>query len=378
MNKKILYIANARMPTEKAHGIQIAKMCEAFANSGREVTLLLPKRKNNIHTDIFDYYNIPKTFGVKKIFCWDVIKLDKVFGRFAFYLQSLSFALSVFIYTKKHNHEYDFVYTRDLLPIFFLSKKRRMVFEAHNFPKIKSKIYTKLLLKVYKIIVITEPLKQKFLDKNKNAEIFVAPDAVDINKFSIKKTKEGCRKELNLPLEKKLILYTGHLYKWKGAHTLLEASNFFKDEILVFVGGTDKDIASFTQKIKTRRFENVLVLGHKKYETIPEYMCAADVLVLPNSGESKISKQYTSPMKLFEYMAANRPIVASDLPSIREILDEKNSVLVEPDNPEALAIGIKIALVGGKSIEDIVEEASKKVKAYTWDKRVENILKFLD
>ena len=63
---KILYIANARMPTEKAHGIQIMKTCEAFAELGHEVELILPWRFNPIKEDIFEYYNVKKNFKIKK------------------------------------------------------------------------------------------------------------------------------------------------------------------------------------------------------------------------------------------------------------------------------------------------------------------------
>jgi glycosyltransferase involved in cell wall biosynthesis len=86
---------------------------------------------------------------------------------------------------------------------------------------------------------------------------------------------------------------------------------------------------------------------------------------------------YMSPLKLFEYMASKRPIVASDLPSIREILNEQNSVLVEPDNPEKLAEGIKRILADNNFAEKISNQAFQDVQQYTWQKRVEQILGFV-
>ena len=55
---KILYIANARIPTEKAHGFQICKMCEQLSLQGAEVELIVPKRKNKITQDVFQYYDL--------------------------------------------------------------------------------------------------------------------------------------------------------------------------------------------------------------------------------------------------------------------------------------------------------------------------------
>src|SRR3989338_2603983 len=81
-SKKLVYVANLRLPTEKAYGIQITKTCEALADSGLEVTLISPKRKNpNIKENIFDYYSVKKIFSDKLVdapdFYWPGI-LDKI------------------------------------------------------------------------------------------------------------------------------------------------------------------------------------------------------------------------------------------------------------------------------------------------------------
>ncbi|MCG2808867.1 MAG: glycosyltransferase, partial [Candidatus Portnoybacteria bacterium] len=122
---------------------------------------------------------------------------------------------------------------------------------------------------------------------------------------------------------------------------------------------------------------NILILGHRPYSEIPYYLKAADVLVLPNSGKEEISKSWTSPMKMFEYMASQRPIVASDLISLREILNENNAVLVEPDNSRALAEGIMSALKKDDFSAKILIEAWQNVQKYTWTERVKNILLFI-
>ena len=118
--------------------------------------------------------------------------------------------------------------------------------------------------------------------------------------------------------------------------------------------------------------------GYRPPSEIPLWLKAADVLVLPNSAKKDISKFYTSPMKLFEYMASKRPIVASNLPSLREILNKENAILlVEPDNPEALAQGIKQAMEDRNLVQTITQNAYDDVQNYTWEKRAEKILKFI-
>lgn len=376
---KLIYAANVRMPTEKAHGIQIMKMCEAFAKAGNEIELAAASRFNHIKEAVFEYYGVEKKFKIKKFFCLDVMPLERFFGRSAFIIQAFSFFVSIFpwIIFKKA----DVVYIRDkfLLPLSLF--KSNIVFEAHDFPG-NYFLYSIFLKKTKKIIVITRKLKDVFIEKGIGEnKILVAPDGIDIEKFDIQCSMPEARKKLRLPQDKKIIVYTGHLYKWKGADTLLKAAEKFKninsgfDVLFVFAGGTEKDIADFEKK--AGNLNNVKIVGHRPHFEIPYWLKAADVLALPNSGKEKISKYWTSPLKLFEYMSSKRPIVASDLPSLREILNENNAILVKPDDAGDLAEGMRKALKRDGLADKISLQAFNDVKNRTWDERAANILKFM-
>ena len=126
------------------------------------------------------------------------------------------------------------------------------------------------------------------------------------------------------------------------------------------------------------KLNNVLILSHKPHKEIPFFLRAADVLILPNSAKEEISKHYTSPLKLFEYMASIRPIVACDLPSVREILNDKNSVLFKPDNVDELNEGIKKVLNNNFLGEELAKKARENIEDYTWQKRAEKIINFID
>jgi glycosyltransferase involved in cell wall biosynthesis len=374
---KLVYITNNRLPTEKAHGIQIAKMCEAFVGDGVDLKLVYPKRRNPFDGDFFDYYKLDKSFELIQIWSFDLVG---IIPRIGFRIQSLTFAISSYLYLLKDKYK-GIVYSRDpfssLLLLF--NKKIKVVFEIHSLPR-EIKFYHRFLFsRVYKFVAISNGLKNDLIKLDiPDYKIFVDPDGVDLKTFqNIHKSKEELRDKLDLPQDKKIILYTGHLYSWKGAHTLARASKHLPSKfVMVFVGGTEGDLKKFTRFIGENKFKNVILLGYQKPEKIPYYLKAADILVLPNSGKEKISSHYTSPMKLFEYMASGVPIIASNLPSIKEVLDNKNAIFFESDNSEDLAEKIQKSLKDINLLDKISNNALRDIKEYTWRKRAERINNF--
>ncbi|MBT4850333.1 glycosyltransferase [Candidatus Parcubacteria bacterium] len=370
---KVLYIANNRIPTEKAHGIQIAKMCEAFERFS-ELKLIVPKRNNFIQKDIFDYYKLENNFEIKYL---SAIDLVGTIPRFGFWLSSWSFAKKAKKYLSFKKYK-GVVYSRDLFVLWLLkdNKNYDLVYEIHNFPK-NLNYFHKKLFPYLKFVAISNGLKKELLNFGiKEERVLASHDGVDLKQFDIQLSKKEAREKLDLDQNKKIALYAGHLYDWKGAQTLADASKFLdQNTTVVFIGGTDKDIETFQEKNKD--YKNILIAGRKPHEKVPIYLRAADALILPNSGKEKVSRYYTSPMKLFEYMASGRPIVASALPSIKEVLNDKNAILFEPDSPDSLAKGIKTALLDEGFSAKISQQALVDVAKYSWDTRSKNIINFI-
>ncbi|CAN5165608.1 N/A [soil metagenome] len=368
MNKnKLVYIANIRIPTEKAHGIQIMEMCQAFAEQGIEVELVVPHRRNSLHEDPFVYHNLPKTFKITKLPSLDLIR----FGWIGFWIQQVTFALSAGFYMLGR---FELCYTRDpLIAVLFESLSQQIIWEGHRG---ETNILIKMLIRMgARMVMITHGLKDLYVGMGARPEnILVAPDAVDMEKFSKIGTKEESRQKSGIT-SRTVILYTGHLYGWKGAHTLADAAKFLPEDIKIyFVGGTETDLVLFREQYG--HVKNIEIVGKKPHKDMPHYVGSADILVIPNSGKEDISKLYTSPMKLFEYMASGRPIIASNLPSIREILNESNAYFFESDNPEDLARVIKHVLKDMNTAEQKAKIALQVVQNYSWDKRAQIILDF--
>ncbi|MFH1938393.1 MAG: glycosyltransferase family 4 protein [Patescibacteria group bacterium] len=377
---KMIYLANVRIPTEKAHGVQIMKMCQAFQKAGLDIELVVAKRSNPQFKNIspFDYYGISQKFPIKKLWLVDVVGW-RFLGVFSVLIPNITFALSAFFHLlfKKA----DIIYSRDEFSLFFLSFfKKNLVLELHTFPNSKLFLYKWLFKRIKKIVVINNRLKQVVVDLGIEPDkILVAHDGVDLEQFIIKESKEECRRKLNFSLDKKIVIYTGQLFKWKGVYILAEASKFLDDNFrIILVGGMKKDIVKLEEFIQKENLGKVIILGHQILDSIPFYLKSADVLVLPNSAKERISREWTSPMKMFEYMASQRPIVASDLPSLREILNENNAILVKPDDIQDLANGINQSLKNPDFSAKMSKQAFKNVQNYTWMKRAKKILDFLN
>src|SRR3989344_328218 len=312
--RKLIYLADMRLPTDWAHGIQIMKMCEAFAQTGIEVELVVPRRFNKIKENPFQYYNIRRKFKITKLPCIDLMPLSA--SKLIFLLEKLSFlvAAKFFLSLKKFN----ILYTREPLAGLFW---KNFILEAHVLPKRIKSINLYFWQRAKALVVLTNFIKDKMTAIGVTAEkILVAPDGVDVADFNLPLSPAQARQAIGLPADKKLVIYSGSfsLYSWKGVDVLLEAAHYLPDNaIVVLVGGSEAEVQSIKSKITT---DNVLLVGRQPYAKISYYLAAADVLVLPNKAGDIMSEQYTSPLKMFEYMASGRPIVASDLAGLREIL----------------------------------------------------------
>lgn len=375
---KTLYLLfYGRFPSEKAASLFAAKSCEAFADEGLKVVLLVPRRLFRDKQDPFSYYHIQQNFDVVFLPTIDFLFLG-FFQKFFFFLGYFFFSISSSIYLLFKADKNDIIYSNESLPLFFATLFFNNTFyEMHDFPESKLSLFGFFLNRV-RFALVHNRWKISHLHevfKMNPAKILHEPNAVDIRDFDIEITKKEARKKIQLPIDKKIAIYTGHLYGWKGVDTLAESAKLLPSEyLIVFVGGTDADVANFRKKYGNE--PRILIAGNKKHQDIPVWQKAADLLVLPNTAKEKISKYYTSPMKLFEYMASRRPVVATDIPSIREIADDTTAIFVTPDDPQSLMKGIKEAIKNKQHAEKISENAYQYVLKHTWKERAKRIISF--
>lgn len=347
---KITYIANIRIPTEKAHGLAIMKMCEAFADNGITVELVVPRRKNHIKENYFQYYGIKENFKITELWCLDLVR----FGKIGFWIEVLTFSerLAWYVIFKK-----GIFYTRDEFIAFFLKILGKKVFwEAHT---AKRYLWKYLLKIVDGVITISGGLKTYYVSKGFGLDkVIVAHSGVDSSKFDFNKDKAELRKELSLPQDKKIVAYIGKrntMGEGKGVEEL--------ENILKSLAEKDADIYP-------------LIVSNAPLRLLPSYMKSSDILVMNYPNLVHYAK-YMSPLKLFEYMSSGTPIVSSDLPSIREILGEEDAYFFEPDNAQSLAKVIDKVFEKYDEAKVKADKALEKVRQYSWKKRAESIVSFI-
>lgn len=357
---KIQYLAFIRLPTEKAHGLQIMKTCEALAEEGHEVELVIPGRRSHIEDDAFSYHGSAQNFKITELKTPDFVQA----GPLGFLISLVCFAEAAV--WRKAYWDADVIFSRDAVVLFqHILLGRTLVYEAHNNPSWVSILVAK---RAKTVVSISEGLKQAYVVEGVPPEkITVVPDAVDLKLFENSLSKIDARRRLGIPEGEKVALYVGRIDGGKGADVFAACSEFLPKGMRAVLIGSGPLLHNL-KSTHTKAF----FLPETKYADLPNVLPAADVLVLPNSGSKTESARNTSPLKLFAYMASGVPIVASDVPAIREVLADDSAVFVRPDDAHELAEGIRASVEGGGGGKG--EKAKSLATKYSWGSRAKRIL----
>ena len=251
---KLLYISLMRLPTEKAHGLQIMQNCEAFADAGCDVTLWVARRWNSAEmravADPYAYYGVRANFKVRRIPCIDIFPLfppDGAGARIAFYILQLSYALVsaiLLLFTRA-----DIFYSRDefvLSLLLRLKARSSLAYEAHQFPQSGrgAALQRHVLAKVGSVIAITPRLKADLISQRgaDPARVILAHDGIQRARFADIPDQATARGEIGWSREAFIVGYVGRLHTVgmdKGAGTLVEALAPIEGAHLALVGGPD-------------------------------------------------------------------------------------------------------------------------------------------
>lgn len=274
----------------------------------------------------------------------------------------------------------DLVYTRTASQAkYCIDRKLPVILEAHfgqgaEFDMLP-KIATKPELK--RIVTISPFLRETYAQIGVPVEkILVAPDAVDLSRYEDHSSANLTRVQLGLPTDKTLVTYCGHLYEGRGIDLILQAAAILPDLQFLIIGGQEEDLNEW--RALARHLSNIQFQGYVPNSLVPNYLNLSDILLMPYSSR-EVNSRWMSPMKLYEYMAARKPIVASDFPALRETLtNEVNALLVPPDDPLALAQAIHRLDTDPILRDSLADAAWETVQPHTWRNRAAAVLSGMD
>lgn len=368
--RPLIYLADTVIPSTTANSVHIMKICEAFSAAGHAVELWVPEGPSQTVAlgEIFAYYHILTPFKV----CF----FKRRRGALAKLRQSLEVVRSL----KKRNHTP--VYTRDLYTsVIAVNLGLPVIFEWHHFRKNYrypfAFLYRRFLQsdRLKHSVVITQALGEQLQAAGIAAEaITVVPDAA---------SPPSCEEQLDLEGEGRYqVGYLGHLYPGKGMEIIAQLPSRMPQVDFHIVGGRQADIDQWKQQVAA---PNLHFHGHISQASISKYLNAFDCCLLPNQQSVKTSGgqkmdigKVTSPLKMFDYMAHAKPIIASDLPVLREVLHDDIAVFCAADQVAEW----KAAIEKLQAQPDLAKRMGQAAQAefiqqFSWQKRAQRIYEII-
>lgn len=366
---KLFYFSGSTIPSTFANSVHVMKMCAAFSKAGHNVTLF---GKGQGGAKIFDQYAVPNNF---KLALAPQINIRKIGG---------FIRLAYTLLKSKTLGKPDLIYGRDLWTLSAISNtKKPIVLELHEIPP-KGNRSEKLLKKILNahnllgIVVISEGLKQDLLSFHPFAEekILVAHDGADLP------LEELIPIDLKTPPNTEYqIGYGGSLYPGKGIEIIISIAEAMPNIGFHIFGGPNSELDKWKNSAPPT---NIIFYGHIDQKSLQAHLSVCDALIAPYMAKIKINTgadiaRWISPLKLFEYMALNKPILCSDIPALHETMEHKQNCLMAP--PEDIAKWCQ-NITDLKNSPNLANEISKNafqdlVTKYSWDIRAKNILQFL-
>lgn len=380
---KVAYISDQQYPIEKADSEQVMNTVAALGTSGMDITLVIPRNWRSFGTlkllrqqKLSDFYGVNNDFKMKEMVSLPPTKLR---------LEKYSHCFVAPLWAKYSGC--NIVYTRNPLPAFLsLSLGLKVIFETYRNYTNRNSALGKLLVKkshhpAFLGIITHSTLSKQSLVKLgiDEQKVAVIHNGFNPNLFSNHLTKQQARKLLHLPDEEKIACYTGRLDKDKGIASIITLAEKTPEITFLFIGKTQKEPADWISKTAMERgLRNVRCIAWMQSRELTRYLIAADVLLIPPTSAplTKFGKTVL-PLKLFQYLAAGRPILTPALPDIMDILNEKNAMIIEPDNSEEAAVAIR-TLFSNKILADELAHAAKFTStSFTWQKRAQKIATFI-
>jgi glycosyltransferase involved in cell wall biosynthesis len=370
---RVFYVGSPELYSRGASAIHIMKMCQAMARLGVKTTLLIPT--DRAQGEMFQYYGVESKFRIVPF---------PYSGNSS--ARNITHGVLASVYAWRKRKEFDLAVTRNIV---FASIAANvfgvpLVYDAHHPLVTGARALFNSFKRSDRLIRFTtnsRGLGDIYLREGLPPEkLVVAHNGVDLEGYKSLPDRAKARADLGLPQDRKIVCYSGNIYEGRGIELLIEIAPGMSDALFLIVGGLEKDVVRCRALTREKNAANIKFTSYVSHHMVPLYLAASDLLVMPYTTRMTIrggtyAQDFTSPIKLFEYMASGRPIVATSIPSVTELLEDGvNAVLVPPGSAEALESGINRALRDPVLSERISLRAALDVRSYTWEERAKKLL----
>lgn len=362
----------------------------SLAKAGAEVALFLDGKKEGFEELLSSYYGIHKPQNLHVEFS----SREKVIMGVLPIRSNRLFNSRFLRVAKGLASPPDAIFCRHLKTAEFLLKKRPfrgvpVVFEAHD-------IFHLSFQEENNLRCFRNRMKHNRLKRRETFVLNSAGSVISITSHLLKRMRDesgvgfpeniapdgtafaGLFEEKKLDLSDNRIFYIGSFQPWKGVNLLIEALKYPGMGELVLVGpmnGKEKEELSLISK-RLGVLNKVSFRGPVAPSGISSLLKEVNFVAVPNGNDLR-SRLFTSPLKLFDYMAAGAAIIASDHPSIREVLGEEKIGWAKPGDPSSIAGAYRrLKENQGETIKTSLS-LKKKAMEYSWDRRGERILEIL-
>ncbi len=369
---KIAAISTSCIPSNTANSIQVMKVSQALRQLGPEVKLLTPCFKTAGWKELAEQYGLTTSFDIE----W--LSYNRYLKQYDFSWKSIKMA---------SDWKADVIYTWALQAAALSAMKNRLtVMEFHDYPMGSlGPLWFRLFIKApgKKVILTTTRslavgLCAKYGIELPEKNLQIAPNGTELERYEGLPDSRKARRELGLE-ENFTILYSGHFYRGRGMDLMVGLARSLPQFQFLWVGGQEKDLEPWKIQLADMGIRNVIITGFIANARLPLYQAAGDVLLMPYQREISGSSggnivNVINPMKMFDYLASRRVILASDIPIFHEILNDLNCVFCQPEDTAAWSRAILDLAADDEKRKKLADFAFQDATRYSWTNRAKQTL----
>jgi len=388
MTKYYIFFTRNVLPQPQAHLVQVAHSANAAANLDYPTVLVYLHQKSSLanigelfypfhpqlpQQDLAKFYNLQNKLKVAALPTpWPIDRVGGKWTHISTVISKYYFPVHILPQTKiVHTRDWNFVKTA-------IKHGIPAIYEHHHHEdkKFEPEIVNHPLFQIS--VTVADTVRDSMIENGMPPEKVIKLHN-GFNEFFLKRQPEAAavwRKKLLSDEQQKLVVYSGALSKFKGIDLLIDVAKELPQIQFVFAGGNETQVQAYQQLSKEKQVHNTKFLGYLPQNELSSLLQAADILAHPHCAGKEAS--FTSPLKLFDYMASGTPIVATEIPPLMEF---KSSPAVagwcEADNPKAFAQSVEQVLLTHPRRGEGYVDNMDFVRQFSCENRIAKILSYV-